>query len=500
MLSKNAFNALLKTLEEPPSHVKFILATTEPEKVLPTILSRCQRYDFRNIGTREIAEHLKLICKKEKIDADEDALLLVAKAGAGSMRDSLSLLDRLLSVGEKNLNVEMIEQLLGMPRSQVIFDLVTAIGGGDVPAAISQADTIITNGLSVDSLIAALVDHLRNLLILRTCGPESKLVEVPGLPLSDLTKQAAAFDPAALSQDIVILEELRRHVRQSQAGRALLDATLVRMCLADQFTSIGELAALSGGNGSDAQKKKPVEVIGRGVESERPTSNVQRPTLNEGKHSAVGSSTLEVESSTFESSAQDDDDDLPAPGKVWEGPSLGAMMAAQSATSAVPQKKPELSNVEPIDPSDLPGQWRAMLALLAQQGSALHGMLSQGRFIGVEDGRAVIRVSKVHETFIKRLEQNGKKDIVREVVSTVLKEPVGVRFEVEEPAVATAAPARRANVAELPAARPAPITGPEPVNSTVRLSEEMRNKLYQTEPLVRAIVDQLGGTIIKLEE
>jgi hypothetical protein len=127
-------------------------------------------------------------------------------------------------------------------------------------------------------------------------------------------------------------------------------------------------------------------------------------------------------------------------------------------------------------------------------------MLSQGRFIGVEDGRAVIRVSKVHETFIKRLEQNGKKDIVREVVSTVLKEPVGVRFEVEEPAVATAAPAMQANVAALPAARPAPITGPEPVNSTVRLSEEMRNKLYQTEPLIRAIVDQLGGTIIKLEE
>src|SRR6201999_3315905 len=106
-LSKDAFNALLKVLEEPPAHVKFILATTEPEKVLPTILSRCQRYDFRNIPTREIAEHLKDICKKEKIKADEDALLLVAKAGAGSMRDSLSLLDRLLSLGEKDLNVGM---------------------------------------------------------------------------------------------------------------------------------------------------------------------------------------------------------------------------------------------------------------------------------------------------------------------------------------------------------------------------------------------------------
>src|SRR5687767_2689230 len=114
MLSKSAFNALLKTLEEPPEHVKFILATTEPEKVLPTIHSRCQRYDFRNIPAREIAGHLRDIAKKEKIKADDDALLLVAKAGAGSMRDALSLLDRLLSVGEKALDVEMVEQMLGL--------------------------------------------------------------------------------------------------------------------------------------------------------------------------------------------------------------------------------------------------------------------------------------------------------------------------------------------------------------------------------------------------
>src|SRR3954453_10063677 len=138
MLSKNAFNALLKTLEEPPGHVKFILATTEPEKVLPTILSRCQRYDFRNIPTREIAQHLKSVCKQEGIAADEDALLLVAKAGAGSMRDSLSLLDRLLSVGEEKLTIATVEQLLGLPRAQLLFDLAQAIGEGDVKRTLTQ--------------------------------------------------------------------------------------------------------------------------------------------------------------------------------------------------------------------------------------------------------------------------------------------------------------------------------------------------------------------------
>ncbi len=233
---------MLKTLEEPPEHVKFILATTEPEKVLPTILSRCQRYDFRNIPTREIAAHLKNIVKQEKVNADDDALLLVAKAGAGSMRDALSLLDRLLSIGEDKLTVESLEQLLGLPKSQLLFELADAIGSGDTKTVLTQSDSMITGGLSPDSLVAALVDHLRNLLILRACGDSaSDLVEVPGLSPADLRKQAEKFDPVALTQDIAILEELRRHMRQSQGGRALLDATLVRMTLSDQFASISDL-------------------------------------------------------------------------------------------------------------------------------------------------------------------------------------------------------------------------------------------------------------------
>ena len=115
----------------------------------------------------------------------------------------------------------------------------------------SAAADHAVGGLSVDSLIAALVDHLRNLLILRTCGAKSNLVEVPGLPLADLVMQAERFDAMSLSQDIAILEELRRQVRVSQAGRALIDATLARLALADQFASIGDLLSrISGGGGA----------------------------------------------------------------------------------------------------------------------------------------------------------------------------------------------------------------------------------------------------------
>lgn len=272
MLSKSAFNALLKTLEEPPSHVKFILATTEAEKVLPTILSRCQRYDFRNIPTREIAAHLKNIVKQENVNADDDALLLVAKAGAGSMRDALSLLDRLLSIGEDRLSVETLEQLLGLPRSQLVFDLAGAIGAGDVKAVLGQADSVINDGLSPDALVAALIDHLRNLLILRTCGPDCDLVEVPGLSAKDLQQQAERFGPVALTQDITILEELRRHMRQSQGGRALLDATLVRMALSDQFTAISELLGRLDGDGPHASPRAS-RPAGAGVAPRQPAQS-----------------------------------------------------------------------------------------------------------------------------------------------------------------------------------------------------------------------------------
>jgi DNA polymerase III subunit gamma/tau len=564
MLSKQAFNALLKTLEEPPSHVKFILATTEPEKVLPTILSRCQRYDFRNIPTREIAGHLKSICKTEQIEADEDALLLVAKAGAGSMRDSLSLLDRLLSIGETRLTVDLLEQLLGLPKSQLIFDIAAAIGGGNVQSVLSQADSIIANGLAVDTLIVSLIDHLRNLMLLRTCGAKSDLVEVPGLSLVDLGKQAELFDPAALSQDIVILEELRRHVRQSQAGRALLDATLVRMTLADQFSSLSELVerAAGGVSAGGAGQKKKFELgegaLPLGGDGERSTFNAQRSTFKveaapvaqamADVDSSLRHSTFDVQRSTFafpsgvdaasqetkdehrtsnvehrtskEGSeettvpvdaapvTEDEDDSLPAPGRVWDGPteSLGAMMAKH-----VSSIKPEPSNVSPVQSGDLSVKWKAMIALLAEQGPALGGLLQNGQFVGIEDGRAVIRYASQHETFVKLLERNGKKDLVRDALSKVMDQPLGVRFEIcddttpvaKAPVVSLGNESRRAAPAAtaVHAVVNTPvITSVPDTSNVVRLTDEMRSNLYKNDPLIRAVVDQLGGSIIKIEE
>jgi DNA polymerase-3 subunit gamma/tau len=530
MLSKAAFNALLKTLEEPPEHVKFILATTEPEKVLPTILSRCQRYDFRNIPTREIVGHLKTIAKSEKIDADEEALFLVAKAGAGSMRDSLSLLDRLLSVGEKTLSVEMIEQLLGLPRSQLIFDLAQAIGEAKVGEVLAQADRIIANGLAPDTLIASLIDHLRNLLIIRTCGADSTLVEVPGIALEDLQAQANQFDAIVLAQDIALLEELRRQLRTTQAGRALLDASLVRLALAEQFTQIGELLNATEGNSApgaapDAQKKKRDEGVAssltgsRSIESHSITSHpAEAGRANE--PSALPVSTGGAASNPPDTE-DSDDDALPAVGKVWDnsGPYLSELLKARSqSTASTPAPEPQSdpqptpsadSNVEPVEVQDLPRVWQSMLDLLSARGPMLLSLVQPGQLTAIEDDLAVVRYEPRHETFVKMLERNGKKDLVRDALAQVTGRSLGLKFEIDAAAGegASDAPEGVPSTKARPSPRPvkhdnlAPVgAAPPPAQpNVVRITPELVESLKSEEPLIRGLMDELGATIVKVE-
>lgn len=546
-LSKDAFNALLKVLEEPPSHVKFILATTEPEKVLATILSRCQRYDFRNIPTREIAGHLREITKKEKIKADDDALLLVAKAGAGSMRDALSLLDRLLSVGEKELTADMIEQMLGLPKTQLLFDLARAMGEGDVTSVLKRADAIVNGGLSVDSLVAALVDHLRNLLVLRTCGPDEELVETPGMAMDDLVRQAEQFDPTALVQDITILEELRRQVRQSQAGRALLDATLVRMAMSEQFASIGQLLSrLDGGGpsaGSSSARPSPARPPGSGVApklpaqspAQSPAQKKNSPDLNPAavtappspplaaSHLSVAETPSLAPPTVVDVPDDDDDDALPSVGRVWDGPapSLGALLKKHSAAASTPTPPPPPAaaaagfNVEAVSPDDLPAVWKAFLEVLAEHGPGLHSLLGHGRLVGIEDGRAVIRYGAQHETFVKMLDRNGKKEIVREAIARVLQQSIGVRFEVDagpDAAEANAGPIldpmdrggdRSANEkASVPRSRTAPpeVVPPRALPAPgIKITPELIESIRGAEPLVKALMDELGAQIVKVE-
>ena len=234
MLTREAFNALLKTLEEPPEHVKFIFATTEVERLPATIVSRCQRFDFRNIPTRLIAEHLENVCKAEKVGAEPDALFRIARAATGSMRDGLSLLDQLLA-GAGQVSDEEVVRILGTPADERTIAVARAIGEADTARALGELGAVLDSGVTVASAVEALGDVFRNMMIAAACGADSDLIELPDQSRKDIAELAGKLSVPALVQAVGILQGLARNVRTSSLGRALAEAAVVRLAEAEKF-------------------------------------------------------------------------------------------------------------------------------------------------------------------------------------------------------------------------------------------------------------------------
>ncbi len=274
MLTTQAFNALLKTLEEPPEHVKFIFATTEPNKVIATIQSRCQRFDFANINPKQIAGQLKTILKKEKIKYEDDLVLSLAKMANGSMRDGLSLLDRLISTGMAPLTVQLLEDFLGRPNAEKVRRLVEAIGGADAAGTLTATDDLINTGLGEAQIADALTEQMRDLLVIASAGADTDLLILTADQREKAVELAKKFDAAALIYNITALEKLRWSIKNSDTPRALLDASLLRFTLSEHFMNIDQLLArASGGAAIPVKKKLPVEprpIAGTPAPAERP--------------------------------------------------------------------------------------------------------------------------------------------------------------------------------------------------------------------------------------
>jgi DNA polymerase-3 subunit gamma/tau len=243
MLSTAAFNALLKTMEEPPPHVKFILCTTESHKVPATIQSRCQRFDFRNIPTARIADHLRNVLAQEHIEADADVVWQVARLGNGSMRDALSLLDRLIATGQTPLHAKTLEQMLGLPPQERMIELVDALGRAEVAGALKAVNELLNQGITQDQLLEVLVERLRQLMLVIACGTGSDLVELSDDAREVAAKQAQQFDAVGLVHMIALCENVQRAAKVSSMPRALLDATVVRLALAEKMADVTALLA-----------------------------------------------------------------------------------------------------------------------------------------------------------------------------------------------------------------------------------------------------------------
>ncbi|HXD88147.1 MAG TPA: DNA polymerase III subunit gamma/tau [Urbifossiella sp.] len=240
MLSAGAFNALLKTLEEPPPHVKFIFATTEVQKLPITILSRCQRFDFAHVGPKKIFEQLQSIVAREGLEADDEALRLIARRAAGSMRDSQSLLDQLLASGEGKLTAGRVHAVLGTAGDDRVLELAQAILAHDAQAGLNLLAVWIDRGLQVGELVDQLIEYWRALMLLKAgAGLEDSPV-APNVR-ETLKEEAAKTTLDALLAGLDVWATTKARMRGSSHAAVLLEMAVVRLSRLEELLSVGQL-------------------------------------------------------------------------------------------------------------------------------------------------------------------------------------------------------------------------------------------------------------------
>ena len=243
MLTMQAFNALLKTLEEPPEHVKFIFCTTDPEKIPITVLSRCQRFDFPPVEASSIVERLRLIVDQEGMEADDEALQLLARRAAGSMRDSQSLLEQLLSFCDGRITTSDVHRMLGTAQDGRLREFALALASRDGAAALQQLDTAVSAGVDAGQLAEQLLGYFRDMMAATVgCGPELMRYSSAGdcSSLADLGRQWGLETLLAILQ---ILDQAITRMRQSMQTRVLLEIALVRIAALEDLDDLGNLVA-----------------------------------------------------------------------------------------------------------------------------------------------------------------------------------------------------------------------------------------------------------------
>ena len=242
MLSIGAFNALLKTLEEPPSYVIFILATTEVHKIPITILSRCQRYDFRRISIDTIAGRLKELTDKEQVQIEEKAVRYIAKTADGSMRDALSLLDQCIAFHfGQELTYDKVLDVLGAVDTEVFSRMLRIVLDGNVTGAIGLLEEIVIQGRELVQFIADFTWYLRNLLLLKTADGIEDIIDVSTENLERLKEEARMAEYDVIMRYIRVLSELSGQVRYAAQKRILIEMGLIKLCRPSMETDVQSL-------------------------------------------------------------------------------------------------------------------------------------------------------------------------------------------------------------------------------------------------------------------
>ena len=374
-ITPDGFNALLKTLEEPPAHVKFIFATTSAHKVPATILSRCQRFDFRRIPTEIITSTLKEICKKEKIKIDEEALFVIAKAADGSLRDSQSILDQIASSAEGQIAKEDVVRSLGALEEERLFELVDALAGQDAASALKILDGVMKEGKDPSLFIEKLLEHVRNLLFLSVSEKLADLVDTTESYKKILLKQKERFSKEDLFYFFSVITHTLQTMKRFEMKRIPLEMALVKLAHRNPMADISQLLE---------QLKC----------SEKKTLGTPAPGLK------ITKKTLE-----------EDDPDIPETEELPTG--------EIPAKAILPDKK--ITSLDTI--------WQPLIRALKAEKISVATYLAEGEPVGLEEGVARISFPEKLAFHRESLETETNRQIIERHLSLLLDQAIRVKFE-----------------------------------------------------------------------
>ncbi|MCX5800322.1 MAG: DNA polymerase III subunit gamma/tau [Candidatus Eisenbacteria bacterium] len=437
MLTDAAFNALLKTLEEPPPHVKFILATTAPLKVPETILSRCQRFEFVRIPTRDVSARLKDICSAEGFKVKDDVLILLSRRANGSLRDAESMLDQLISAGLEEAPELDVAQLLGLSGAESFFSVIDAVKAKDARKALEALGALFDKGANLDEFADGLMEHLRNLLLIKIHPNLASLVEASTGHVKRYEEQAKQFSEGDILRLINIASRASFYVRRGAMPRLHLEMAIVEMAYLDSTTQLSELidrlerleVSLSGR--SDA----PGQVDGPGRAAMRPGRSEASATPAGEAEGTTGKTTPPAQAeepgrTIARAAAPSAEAEEPAPAIAEPTETVSTGESARAIPRS-PVEDPQARG-EGVTPESLE-KWNLVLARITSRKKSLGVCLSVARFLGISQGRVLLgfREDKSFEQSI--VEQKVNKKVFQEECTEVFKATLRVSCVKIEP-------------------------------------------------------------------
>ncbi|MEL7496138.1 MAG: DNA polymerase III subunit gamma/tau [Planctomycetota bacterium] len=422
MLTKEAFNALLKTLEEPPPHVKFIFCTTDPEKIPITVLSRCQRYDFSPVQTTEIAGRLQMIANNEGVEIDDAAIQLLARRANGSMRDSQSLLEQMLSFSDSQISVDDVHQLLGTADISRIAELAETMARHDAANALNQVHQGISEGVDAGQLMGQLLGYYRDMMAVRVQCSEETLLNCSGDDVLKLKELAEQYGLETILSIVQILDATLVRMHSSLHSRTLLEVAVVRICNLEHLDSMADLVASLSAGGSSPKPARQVKPSGRpkvpmkqvGVEKSaskkneivNPQPEPSTPVVDD----PVKASPPTVGSESVNESVQE----------TAEAPSTSPLPASDPRREPAPSQS---NGSSPFATRNVEDVWKDVLARI---GDMTADMASEYEKIDVEgDSRVVVTLmDKVNREFCSKPER-------KEQFEQYLQELTGKKIRVD---------------------------------------------------------------------